>query len=172
MKSHIKQSVMAFCSSIILISCVTTEGDSELGDDINERGSDCISIRTIRDYTPLDRSSLLIIGSGKRAYYVTFLGSSFELRSSHRIAVDSRDDWLCPYGGDRLIFDGFNNGGVSIRGIDRLTSEQADELLYRFGKKERPEEMENQAPAEVGGAEIEEIGEQPAEQNDQVPENY
>jgi len=106
----------------------------------------------------LDRSSLILEGGGNRLYYVTLVVSSFELRSSHRIGVDSRDEWLCPYGGDQLVFDGFGNNRVSVRGIMRITPEQADELLYKHGKKERPEQQDP-APPELESAEVEELGE-------------
>ena len=158
MKMLLKQSVIVCFSSIMLASCAATSPDSDLGSDLTDRGSDCISIRTIRDYTPLDRDSLIIEGAGKRLYYVTLVMSSFELRSSHQIGVQSRDDWLCPYGGDQLIVDRFSTTGASIRGISRITPEQADELLYQHGKKERPEQ-EDQAPPDLGGAEVEELGE-------------
>ena len=170
----IKQLIMTVSLGVLLASCASTEPRSDLGDDLNPRGSDCISIRTIRDYTPLDRSSLIMEASGKRFYYVTLSGSSFELRSAFRIGVDSRDEWLCPYGGDRLVVDGLGstpNFGNNIRGIDRITAEQAEELLYRHGRKERPEEEEQQRPPpELGGAEVEDLGESPDEQNEDVPE--
>ena len=172
MKVLLKQILISVSSSILLASCAVTEPRSELGDDLNPRGSDCISIRTIRDYTPLDRSSLILEASGKRYYYVTLSGSAFELRSSFRIGFDSRDDWLCPYGGDRLVVDGLGSGmdyGNSIRGIDRITAEQADELLYRHGRKERPETGEGRPPPELGGADVEEVGESPDEQDNDVP---
>jgi hypothetical protein len=172
MKILLKQIVIAISSSILLAACATTEPESDLGDDINPHGSDCISIRTIRDYTPLDRSSLILEATGKRFYYVTLSGSAFELRSSFRIGVESRDDWLCPYGGDRLVVDGLGSSasfGNSIRGIDRITAEQAEELLYRHGRKERPESEQQDPPPELGGAEVEEIGESPDEQENDVP---
>ena len=40
----------------------------------------------------------------------------------------------------------------------RITPEQADELLFRYGKKERPEQQDP-APPELDGAEVEELGE-------------
>jgi len=94
--------------------------------------------------------------------------SSFELKGSHQVGVNSRDEWLCPYGGDTLIFQGFDTTGIGIRGISRLTDEQADELLYRYGKKERPSQP-GETPPELGGADVEEIGETPEEQTDPVP---
>jgi hypothetical protein len=100
---------------------------------------------------------LLIEAAGKRNYLVTLAISSFELRSAFRLATQSRDDWLCPYGGDRIVFDGHGEGPISIRSISRLTAEQTEDLLIRFGKKEPPEQ-ERPAP-ELEGAEVEELGE-------------
>ncbi len=160
-KMLLKQYLIVFSSSISLASCATTDGGSDLGEDLTGTGSDCISIRTIRDYTALDRRSLLVEASGRRLYYVTLAMPSNELRSSFSIGVESRDQWLCPYGGDRLIFDGLGSTidmGSSIRGIQRVTPEQAEELLYRYGKK-TPPEQQDPAPGKIEGAEVEELGE-------------
>jgi hypothetical protein len=96
-------------------------------------------------------------GSGNRSYLVTLMMPSFDLRSSSQIGYISRDDSLCPYGGDRLILDRMSNYDVMIRGISRLTDQQVDELLIRYGKKEPPEQQD-QAPPEVKGAKVEELG--------------
>lgn len=96
-------------------------------------------------------------GSGNRDYLVTLVSPALDLRSSFRLGFSSRDDWLCPYGGDRIVFDGISMGDGMIRGISRITSEQKEELLIRYGKKE-PEEQQDQAPPEVKGAEVEELG--------------
>ena len=157
MKSVIKQLVISTLLVFTLSACATTDTASERESDIDYNGSDCISIRTIRDYTPLDNRNLLIEGAGKRNYLVTLAMSSFELRSAFQMATQSRDDWLCPYGGDRLIFDGDVEGPVSIRSISRLTAEQTEDLLIRYGKKEAPEQ-ERPAP-DLEGAEVEELGE-------------
>jgi hypothetical protein len=160
-KMLLKQGLIVFSSCILLASCATTDGESDLGEDLTGTGSDCISIRTIRDYTALDRRSLLVEASGRRLYYVTLAMPSHELRSSFSIRVESRDEWLCPYGGDRLIFDSLGSTmdmGSSIRGIQRITPEQADELLYRYGKK-TPPEQQDPAPDKIEGAEVEELGE-------------
>lgn len=153
-----KQQVIIVILSIVLTSCATSERAPAVPRDLTDSGSDCISIRTIRDYTPLDRSRLIIEGGGKRLYYVTLVASSFQLRGSHQIGVNSRDAWLCPYGGDRLVFSTFGDTSAGIRGIMRITPEQAEELLFRYGKKERPEQQ-NPAPPELDGAEVEELGE-------------
>ena len=161
MKIVIKQLIIFTISSNLLLGCATTEDDSDLGNDLTGRGSDCISIRTVRDYTALDRNSLIIEASGNRLYYVTLVMPSHDLRSSFQIGVESRDQWLCPYGGDRLVFDGLGQSismGSSIRGIQRISPDQAEELLYRHGKLEQREQPDP-VPAELEGAEVEELGE-------------
>lgn len=125
--------------------------------DINLHGSDCISIRLIRDYTPLSRDSLLIHASGKRSYFVRLFAPSFGLNSSFQLATKSRDDRLCPYGGDSIIVDRMPGGEARIQSISRVTPAQVEQLLIRYGKKE-PGDTENPAQPEISGAEVEELG--------------
>lgn len=147
--------VLSLC---IAAGCATPEGP-ESGDsgDVDFRGSDCILISTIRDYTPLDDSNLLIYGPAKRAYFVTLVHSTFELRSSFRLQFSSRDGHLCPYGGDAVLVGSFGREAVGIRAISRVTEEQAEQLLVRYGRKE-PAEQQAPAPEDVKGAEVEELG--------------
>lgn len=158
MKRFLIQLVTLFTSSVLLAACASTDGDPGLGRDLEYAGSDCISIRTIRDYTPLDNRSLLIEAGAKRHYYVTLGISSFDLRSSFQMGTQSRDDWLCPYGGDALMFGGIGDERVPIRGISRISAEQAEELLVRYGKKKPAEKDIDSAPPEIDGAEVEELG--------------
>ena len=148
--------IIPFLSSL-LISCASIDEKPPVERDLTDSGSDCISIRTIRDYIALGRNSLIIEGSGNRLYYVTLSISSFQLRNSYQVGVQSRDDWLCPYGGDRLIFDGGGYSSASIRGIMRLSPQQANDLLIRYGKKESPDQQDP-APPELKGAKVEELG--------------
>lgn len=157
MKIFIKHRVTLISLCVLLSSCAATEQKSELGDDIDFMGSDCISIRTIRDYTPLDRSTLLMEGGGNRSYLVTLVSPSMDLRSSFRLRFSSRDEWLCPYGGDRIVFDGAFKEDAMIRGISRISPEQEEDLLIRYGKK-KPDEQKDEAPPEVKGADVEELG--------------
>jgi hypothetical protein len=147
----------------LLISCVVAgcaasdRSTSADRGDIDYRGSDCILISTIRDYTPLDDSNLLIYGPAKRAYLVSLVYSTFELRSSFSLQFSSRDDQLCPYGGDGIVVGSFRDETVGIRAISRVTEEQADQLLIRYGRK-KPAEQQAPAPEDVKGAEVEELG--------------
>ena len=145
-----------------LSSCSTVDSQKKtaaaVGPDMNYGGSDCISIRTIRDYTPLDNQHLLIHGPAKRAYFVTLFRPTFELRGSFGLRFDSRDGQLCPYGGDSIVFGGLSSERVSVQSISRITADQEEQLLIRYGKRE-PAEAETPAkPAEVKGAEVEELG--------------
>jgi len=157
MKQYLKQLVIA-----ITLSCSTGLSAAESDPprvvrDLNMNGSDCISIRTIRDYKPLDSRNLLIYGSGKRAYFVRLAHSSMEMRSSFQIGFSSRDGRLCPYGGDSLVFgSSFSHESVNIRAISQISEDQVEDLLVRFGKTESDQPY-IPAPREVEGAEIEEL---------------
>jgi hypothetical protein len=151
------QVITIFISCVIAGCAATDRPDSASEGDIDYRGSDCILISTIRDYTPLDDSNLLIYGPAKRAYFVTLVHSTFELRSSFRMQFSSRDGQLCPYGGDEILVGSFGREAVGIRAISRVTEEQAEQLLIRYGRKE-PAEQQAPAPGDVKGAEVEELG--------------
>ena len=156
-KNFIKHYFIMIISCYLLSSCASVEEQNDLGRDIEYAGSDCISIRTIRDYTPLDDRSLIVEGLGKRSYFVTLQMSSFDLRSSHQMRFLSRDEYLCPYGGDSIVFGTFSDHGVGIRSISKVTEEQAEDLLIRYGKKD-PGEEQNLEPKEIEGAKVDELG--------------
>ena len=157
-KNKKKQWVIKLILTSLLSACATDNSVRLESTDMDFNGTDCISIRTIRDYTPLDNRTLLIEGPGKQKYYVRLVMPSFGLRSSFQLGVKSRDDYLCPYGGDQIVFGGLDHERVSVRSITRLNSEQLTDLLIRYGKIE-PEEQPDPGPVELDGAEIEELGE-------------
>jgi hypothetical protein len=120
------------------------------------RGSDCILIRTIRDYRPLDSGHMLISGPAKRTYFVILVRPAFEMRGSMGLTFDSRDDQLCPFGGDAIVFGGMSHERVAIQSISRVSAEEHEEILFRFGLLERAEKKPPE-PASVKGAEVEEL---------------
>jgi len=87
---------------------------------------------------------------------VTLLGPVFEMRGSASLRFESRDDQLCPFGGDSIIFGTFGRGGTRIQSISRITAEQEEEILLRFGLIERTEQAPPD-PGNVTGAEVEEL---------------
>jgi Family of unknown function (DUF6491) len=125
--------------------------------DLDSIGSDCIWVRSIRDYTPLDDRTLLIWGGSNRPYFVRLTTASWDMDTGIGLAVHSRDDRLCPYGGDGLVFGSFEPRPVTIRSIIRISKEQAEDILVRYGKRDS-DEPQTPAPQEVEGAEVEELG--------------
>jgi len=156
-KDLIKQLIALIISCSVLPVFAVAEELDKLPDDLDLNGSDCIWIRTIRDYAPLSRDSLLIHASGKRSYFVRLLTPSFGLKSSFQLGTRSRDDQLCPYGGDSIIFDDLPGGETRIQAISRVTPDQVEQLLIRYGKKD-PGDTEDPTPPQVKGAEVEELG--------------
>ncbi len=124
--------------------------------DLDYRGSDCISIRTIRDYTALDDRNLLLWASVKRPYFVRLSTPAWGLKGSFQIGTLSRDDRLCPYGGDALVFDSAGRDTARIASIRRIREDEADWLLVRFGKKESADDQ-TPVPKRGEGAEVDEL---------------
>ncbi len=156
MKYVMNQILMVFILSSFLLFSPTLADDLGPGFDLDYRGSDCISIRTIRDYTALDDKNLLIWASVKRPYFVRLFSPAWGLRSSFQLGTVSRDDRLCPYGGDALVFDSAGRDTARIASIRRISPDEADWLLVRFGKKD-PAEEQAPVPEPLEGAEVEEL---------------
>ena len=152
----IKQLLIIVTSSVLL-SCATSEeapdgGKSEAGN----RRSDCIFRSSIRGYSVLDESNLVISGSGKRKYHVVLYRRAHGINSSWGISFDTRDSRICPGFSDVVFDNGINGDSIRISSIRAISAEEHDDLLIQFGKKE-PEIQQSPAPNEVGGAEVEEL---------------
>lgn len=157
LNSPIKQWVVLGTLSALAGCAGTPEEETTAAGDVDYRGSDCILISTIRDYRTLDDRNLLIYGPADRAYFVTLFRPSFELRSSFQMGFSSRDNRLCPYGGDAIVVGGLTPEEVGIQSISRVSEEQEEQLLVRYGKKE-PSRTPAPEPENVEGAEVEELG--------------
>jgi hypothetical protein len=73
------------------------------------------------------------------------------------LGFDSRDDQLCPFGGDGIVVGSLHQESIGIQSISRVSEEQAEQLLIRYGRKE-PAEQQAPPPKDVEGAEVEELG--------------
>lgn len=147
-----KQIVILVISCSVL-GCAATPTD---GERVDSRRSDCISQSSIRGYTVLDESNLIVEGSIRRKYHVILARRAPGLRSTWAIGFKSSANQICaPF--SEVIFDsGFFKESIGIAGIRELTPEDEEILLIDFGKKE-PEIETTPAPIEVPGAEIEEL---------------
>ena len=151
-KVAIKRMVIAICLSG-LVACAGTNNDDDRS---GSRGSDCIYEPSIRGYSVLDESNLIVSTSGRRKYHVTLQRRAFGLRSSWGIAFRSRTSTVCSAFGE-VLFDGhFDDEAIRIANIRRLNPEEEDELLIRYGKK-KPAIEHTPAPQDVKGAEVEEL---------------
>jgi len=155
-KIALKQGVMLFFSFIVL-GCAAS-GERSLGDPEGPlpRGTDCISQLTVRDYTVLDNSNLLVTGPSTRRYHVVLFQPAYGLRSTWQIGFYSRAGRICPGSSDLVVSNGLDTESYNISSIRELTDEEYDQLLVSFGKKQ-PEETPDPEPEGVAGAEVEEL---------------
>ena len=122
-----------------------------------EPANDCIFARSVRDYTPLDRSHLILRGpSRKRAYLVTVTGAATSLRTDWRIAFRTRDSRLCPWGDDAILVDDPVQRELRITSIREISDRDVDTLMVHFGRREADEQMAPE-PADVPDAGVEEL---------------
>ena len=156
MISVYKQLVIIFISGTIL-GCASSGGtnDSDSMADVN-RGSDCISEGTVRDYKVLNDSNIVVTAVARQKYHVELVQRAPALRSAWSIGFASPTSRICAGFSELLVDDNFGPDRVRIRSIRRLTEEEYDGLLYRFdkaaaGKQEPP------APEPVKGADVQEL---------------
>ncbi len=148
---------------IVTISCglVACSSQIDAPDDgetrANSGRTDCISRSSIRGYSVLDESNLIIDGSGRRKYHMALQRRAFGLQSGWGITFDSPTSRVCA-GFSEVVFKGHMNGAESIRirSIRELSPEDHEDLLIQFGKKQ-PEIEQTPAPRDVEGAEVEEL---------------
>lgn len=143
--------------SCCLVSCASSDPSARPAQ-AGAGGSrtDCIFRSTIRGYTVLDESNLIIEGSGHRKYHVALRQRAYGISSSWGISFDSPSSRICA-GFSEVVFDGHLDGqSIAIASIRELSPEDHEDLLIRFGKK-KPEIEQTPAPAEVKGAEVEEL---------------
>ena len=140
-----------------LVACASTEqGASEGSAGGGSSGSDCISQGSIRDYTVLDNSNLLVTAGANRKYHVELSRSAHNLRSSNAIAFQSQSGRICDRFSDVVVNDGFGPERIRISYVRRLSAQDEEDLLIRFGKLE-PEIEQTRPPNDVEGAEVEEL---------------
>ena len=147
---------------ILVISCglASCAGGDERSDEDASRAesghADCIYEPTVRGYTVLDESNLIVEASHRRHYHIVLQRRARGLKSSRGIVFDAGTSRVCA-GFDKVVFNG-HMGGESIRieSIKELSPEDHEDILIQFGKKE-PEIKQAPAAHDVQGAEVEEL---------------
>ena len=126
------------------------------GSDVSSRRTDCIFRSSIRGYSVLVESNLIIDASGRRKYHVALRRRAYGLRSSWGIGFDSPSGQICASFSE-VVFEGRMNGdSIRIASIRELSPEDHEDLLIQYGKK-KPEIEQTPAPRDVKGAEVEEL---------------
>jgi len=152
----IKQMVILTISSILLAcagSDVASDGDIE---GASGGRTDCIFRSSIRGYSVLNESNLIIEGTGRSNYHVVLQRPARGIRSTWAIGFDSPSSRVCA-GFSEVIFQGhMDNESIRIASIRKLIPEEHEYLLIQFGKK-KPEIEQTPVPREVKGAEVEEL---------------
>lgn len=156
MKNLCKQLVIASFSSILLGCAGQDSADPGPPEETVSSRSDCISKGSIRDYKVLDDANLIVSERSSRRYHVTLSRKVFGLRSMVGIGFDSTNSRICGGFDSLIVNDTFGPEKVRIATVRRLTPEQEEDLLVRFGLREPAVEQPRQ-PEEVEGAEVEEL---------------
>jgi hypothetical protein len=151
-KRYIKHILILFTLSG-LVACAGAPSEKEGADSAR---LDCIYQPSIRGYTVLDESNLIVSASGRRQYHMALQRRAFGLRSNWSIGFKSPTGRICS-GFSEVIFDGqFKGESIRIASIRELSEEEEEDLLIRYGKKE-PEYEQTPSPQDVKGADVEEL---------------
>jgi hypothetical protein len=153
---YIKQLVI-LSISCGLLACASSEPAPEGGQSKVRSGrADCIFTSSIRGYTVLDESNLILEGSRRRKYHVALQRRAYGLSSTWSISFNSPTSRVCA-GFSEVVFEGhMDNESIRIASIRELGPEDHEDILIQFGKK-KPEIEQTPAPQEVKGAEVEEL---------------
>lgn len=103
--------------------------DAECGE------SDCFFARNMRDFRVLDNRTLVVWASSRRCPYVVELARPCGgIRFANTIAFDSRDSYVCSYGGDAVLTrQGGGPDRCAIVNVRRISAQQLEGLYVEYG---------------------------------------
>lgn len=98
--------------------------------------NECVFVRSIYDFKPLDRTNLIIWAPTRRNAYLVQLGFPLpELKFAQRLAIVDRDHngMLCGFGMDRIVVaDSSFRQPSTILGMTRLDNERIAQLEAQY----------------------------------------
>jgi len=157
MIENVKNPLVMLFISCCLASCAG--GDERSDEDeygAESRHADCIYEPSVRGYTVLDESNLIVEAAHRRHYHVVLQRRARGLKSSRGIVFDSTTSRVCA-GFSKIGFEyGGHRESIRIASIRELSPEDHEDILIQFGKKE-PEIKQAPAAHDVQGAEVEEL---------------
>ncbi len=103
--------------------------DTQCGD------SDCFFARNLSDFRVLDDRTLVVWATSRRCPYVVELARPCGgIRFANTIAFDSRDSYVCSYGGDAVLTrQGGGPDRCSIMNIRRISEAALEGLYVEYG---------------------------------------
>jgi len=152
----IKQSVIGISLCALLACAEHEEQPQESEVNTISTGPDCIFEGTIRDYRVLDESNLVVTASARQKYHIELSRRAYGLNSSWAIGFSSPGSRICAGFSEIVVDDSFGPEAIRINKIRRLSPDEYEDMLIRFGKKE-PVLEQPREPEEVKGAEVEEL---------------
>ncbi|HNP64027.1 MAG TPA: DUF6491 family protein [Woeseiaceae bacterium] len=152
----IKQIVITLFASGLLACAARDEAPDSTRAGDERTGSDCIFSSSIRGYTVLDESNLIVEAGARRHYHLVLQRRAYGLKSSWTLGFESPTGRICPGFSEVHYNGGMDSGSIRIHSIRELSKEEHDYLLIQYGKK-KPEIEQTPVPNEVQGAEVEEL---------------
>ena len=117
-KTVINQILILLFSSVLVACAAAPDTPETAVDDGFASGSDCIFEGTIRDYTVLDESNLVVTASARRKYHIELFRRAFGLRSSWHIGFTSPTSRICPGFSEIIVDDNFGPEAIRISNCD------------------------------------------------------
>jgi hypothetical protein len=149
--------IIVIATSSVLLACASTKGAPDAVKSGATSGRpDCIFQSSIRGYSVLDESNIIVEASGRRNYHVALRRRAHGVRSARKISFDSPTGRVCANFSEVIFYGQSDNGPIRIASIRELSPEDHEDLLIQYGKKE-PEIEQTPVRREVKGAEVEEL---------------
>lgn len=124
---------------LVLTAALAAALGAQAGEKTRADDNACVFVRSIHDFKPLDRNTLVIWSPGRRNAYLVALGMPLpELKFAHRLAFVDRDHngQLCGYGMDRVAVPGSGfHMPSTIMGMTRLDAARIAELEAQYDVK-------------------------------------
>ncbi len=117
----------------------------------------CLFARTIYSFEVLDDNNLIVWAPNRRSpYKIEIMGGCLNLKLANTIAFNTQG-MLCGNAGERLIYEDMGRRKTCVVGsVARLSVEEMNALLVRYGKKPSCRDEAEKATPECADQEAEE----------------
>jgi len=132
-------------------SALPSAAEADCGD------SACFFAGNVRDFRVLDDKTLVVWASSRRCPYVVELARRCgDMRFANTIGFDSRDNYVCSYGGDAVLArQGGGTDRCPIINIRRVSEQALEGIYVEYGLTDPvptpPAEIEVEEAEESGG---------------------